>query len=143
MNDRMRGVVVYPLLDSAYEGQHTTDRYVLGINRTTTEVWLIHDPEGVCYPVNHKKPWRFNDYNLESRFFTLLEVLNMADYSKPLDLADVVRTFGSRLEVNFRVAYSALTNDKPQQSDYNASVVDLLWTMQSDGNGNVSWRNAL
>lgn len=125
-SNRQRGVTVYPLHKSAYEGQGTFDKYVLGVNETTGEVYLIQVPEGVGYTVNHNKPWRFNDYNVLSKFHTVLEVLDLADYSQPRDLADCIRSFGARLESNFsRLAY-ALTTDKADQPDYNEEVGQIV-----------------
>lgn len=117
MSDRERGVTVYPLKSDWYlaekNGASTWDRYVLGINPNTNEIYLIHNPEGVGYAVHHNKPWRFNDNSLYAKWFSVYEVLNMVDWDTPLDLADVIRTSGSRLEANFAIMHYRLTSDKP------------------------------
>jgi len=124
MSDRKRGIMVYPLKKEFREGE---DDYCVGVNPNTKEVFMIHRPEGVTYRVRHNKPWRFNDYNVVSSWHTVIEVLGMADWDNPIDLADMVRSFGARLESNFYLASCVLTNMKSEDKDYNESHAKTIW----------------
>ena len=120
---RQRGVMVYPV--NVPKEENTLDRYCFGINPNTYECFMIHNPEGVHWYVGHHKPFRFHDHNAKSRFYTLYEILELVDFTAPVDLADMIRTFGSRLESNFYVAHSALIDIEPfraQESDKHDKV---------------------
>lgn len=96
MNDRIRGIAVYPMPEQV-TGPY--EAYAL-IVREDGEVKMVHT-EGVAYGVSAEKPWRWNDYREDCPTFTAHELINFAFYSPPVDLADWVRTFGARLESNF------------------------------------------
>lgn len=104
---RQHGVMVYPV--NVPENENTLDRYCFGINPNTYECFMIHNPEGVHWYIGHYKPFRFNDHNARNRFYTLYEILELVDFDKPIDLADMIRTFGARLESNFYMAHNSLT----------------------------------
>lgn len=124
MSDRKRGVMVYPLKREFREGE---EDYCVGVNPNTKEVFMIHRPEGVTYRVRHDKPWRFNDYNVVSSWHTVLEVLGMADWDSPIDLADMIRSFGARLESNHYQAHSVLTTTVSHDENYNESAAKTIW----------------
>lgn len=111
---RQRGVMVYPIAIPEYE--NTLNRYCFGINPNTYECFVIHNPEGVHWYVGHYKPFRFDDRNARNRFYTLYEILEMVDFTKPIDLADMIRTFGARLESNFYTAYGSMTSLEPRDN---------------------------
>ena len=120
---RQRGVMVYPVIVPKEE--NTLDRYCFGINPNTYECFMIHNPEGVHWYVGYHKPFRFNDCNAKSRFYILYEILELVDFTAPVDLADMIRTFGARLESNFYMAHSALTDIElfmAQESDKHDKV---------------------
>lgn len=121
---RKRGVLVYPLKE---EFQYGDDKYAVGINTKTSEVWMIHT-EGVAYSVHHFKPWRFTDYSAIAPWYTVTQVLEMADYDNPVDLADWIREFGSRLESNFFTCFSALTAKAvfTSSENFNQSVSEQI-----------------
>ena len=112
---RQRGVMVYPVIVPKEE--NTLDRYCFGINPNTYECFMIHNPEGVHWYVGYHKPFRFNDHNAKSSFYTLYEILELVDFTAPVDLADMIRTFGARLESNFYMAHSSLTSLEPRDSE--------------------------
>jgi hypothetical protein len=120
---RTRGILVYPLAPAAYDVP-TADRYALGVNQFTGETFLIHS-EGVTYRVTHEKPWRFNDYSVVSRWFSVKEVREFP-VLHGVDLADWVRSFGQRLETNFGLAYGILTTQEATEEGYNHEVYSLL-----------------
>lgn len=120
----LTGVLVYPVTRPS--DQPSFDNYHLGVNPNTGEVYLIFNGEGVTYTVSHNKPWRWSDYNLYSRFYTVIEMIDLADLSKPVDLATQVRRFGSRLDSNLGQAVWALTTDEPYQKDYHAEASKMV-----------------
>jgi hypothetical protein len=122
---RKRGIKVAPLADAAYPGEiRGNDWYAIGVNQNTGETYLIHK-QGVSYFVGHNKPWRFSDFNLAAPCYTLLQVRRFPT-ENPVDLADWIATFGSRLETNFFLAYDALTCTEPREADYNPDVYRVL-----------------
>lgn len=123
MTDRPDSGVVLHRLQSEFD-QMTYDRYAVGVNPHTLEVYMVHT-EGVTYRVSHGKPWRFNDFNLQSRFYTVLEVLEMRDLSHTVDLAQWIRQFGDRLESNYHLAFEALTTHGTSEH-YDAQVKEVL-----------------
>lgn len=62
---------------------------------------MIHY-EGVAYRVDTERPWQWTDY-AECEKFSPAQLVQMAAHIEPVDLADWVRTFGSRLESNFHL----------------------------------------
>lgn len=125
MSERKRGVMVYPV-KREFIDSGTAD-YCVGVNPNTKEIFMIHNPEGVTWRVRHDKPWRFDDDNIISSWYTVMEVLGMADWENPIDLADMIRSFGARLESNFYLASCVLTNMKSEDKDYNESHAKTIW----------------
>ena len=99
MNDRTRGIAVYPMTDPDVCGPYAENVFAL-IIRNDGQVKMVHT-EGVAYGVSADRPWRWNDYDANCPTFSAHELINRAFYVKPVDLADWVRTFGARLESNF------------------------------------------
>lgn len=112
---RQHGVMVYPI--TIPESEISWDRYCFAINPHTYEAFVIHNPEGVHWYIGHHKPFRFSDCDVRNRFYTLYEILELVDFTKPIDLADMIRTFGARLESNFYMAHSSLTSIEPRDSE--------------------------
>jgi hypothetical protein len=115
--DRPHGVTVYPMThNDAINGPVIAGRYALMVRRgpdgkiDPSEVRMVHS-EGVQYRVTDEKPWVWSDYappgTVES--FTPDELIQCIDSS--CDLADWIRTFGSRLESNFWLAYRWATEN--------------------------------
>lgn len=98
MNDRVRGIMVCPILSEAVCGPENAGTYAL-LMREDGAVRMVHF-EGVAYAVTEEKPWTWNDYG-PCQAFTVQELVALAFYSEPVDLADWVRVFGARLESNF------------------------------------------
>lgn len=113
MSERPTGATVIPIDPSAHP-ESRNSRYALGVNPHTGETYLIHT-EGVSYYVSHDHPYRFNDYDFMSKFWTLYDVIaNMPlQFDEACDLADWVRKFGDRLESNHRITYDLLTREEP------------------------------
>lgn len=97
MSDRTRGIQVYPMPE-AVGGPPIFGVYALLV-REDGEMRMVHR-EGVAYKVDAETPWRWNDYT-ECPTFTKGELILAAVGVEPVDLADWVRVFGSRLECNF------------------------------------------
>lgn len=117
MSNRPTGATVIPL-DPSGHPDAKNDRYALGINPYTGETFLINS-EGVSYLVSHDRPFRFNDLNFLSKFWTLYDLV--ANFplktGDACDLADWIRVFGARLESNHRLAYEALTSREVTVTD--------------------------
>lgn len=117
MSDRTRGTLVFPIDIESKDSTVTMgngDTYALGINPHTGETFMIHG-EGVSYVVTHAQPFRFNDFNLSSPWHSVLTVRGWREGVEPVDLADWVRSFGSRLESNFHTAHRLLNATTPQK----------------------------
>lgn len=105
-NNRPRGVTVYPMPPEV--NGPFGDRYAL-LTRHDGAVRMVHH-EGVAYNVTDDKPWCWTDYDPSQPRFTPDELNALIDPAKAVDLADWVRTFGARLESNFRLAYHWATS---------------------------------
>lgn len=85
------------------------DSYALFV-RPDGRMLMVHR-EGVGYEVSDEKPWRFNDFDPSAPTFTPEDLLEVSLHSGVVvDLADWIRTFGSRLEVNFAKNYHWLAS---------------------------------
>jgi hypothetical protein len=108
-SDRSRGVVVYKMPEEI-GGPAVFGVYALMVRHNdtgeidTSEVRMVHT-EGVAYSVTDEKPWCWTDYDDTQKTWTPQELITAADGDKACDLADWVRTFGARLESNFRLCY--------------------------------------
>ena len=67
--------------------------------RKDGEMRMIHT-EGVAYSVTEDKPWTWTDY-APCKEWTKEELLSLTTRCEEANLADWVRSFGSRLESNF------------------------------------------
>lgn len=114
-NNRARGVIVYKLHTPELEPYG--DRYAFGYNPNTYAMFLIHDPEGVGYRIAHEKPFRFMDFSFNAQWFTPKELLDMVNWEDSIDLADLIRSFGARLESNFYQMHYALTTLEVRDPD--------------------------
>lgn len=114
--ERPRGVLVYPMTDfPEVNGPVIAGRYALMVRWIdgeidASEVRMVHT-EGVAYLVTDEKPWCWTDYDTEGSFehFTPTELVHYANAVAGVDLADWIRTFGSRLESNFSQCYAWAT----------------------------------
>lgn len=96
---RQRGIMVYPM-PTEVAGSAIYGRFALLV-RSDGEARMVH-PEGVTYVVSLEKPWTVRSTSPRSREpVTLLHLMRIALATQPVDLADWVRVFGSRLESNF------------------------------------------
>lgn len=96
MNDRPRGIQVYPMPEPV-SGPY--EHYALLV-REDGEMRMVHS-EGVAYMVTTEVRWTWNDYSTEVPQFTKGELILIAVGVEPVDLADWIRVFGARLESNF------------------------------------------
>lgn len=103
MSDRPRGTIAYRMPE---EVCGPIDRYALLVRDTgdAVECMMLHY-EGVGYLVTREKPWRWNDFDPEAQVWNMAELMALATEDNAVDIADWVRTFGARLESNFRQAY--------------------------------------
>jgi hypothetical protein len=94
---RNRGHIGHVMTEEAVTGP--VDSYALFV-RPDGRMLMVHS-EGVGYEVTEEKPWRWTDYG-NCEVFPPHAMLALRTGAKEVDLADWVRTFGARLENNFR-----------------------------------------
>lgn len=110
-DNRPHGTLVYRM--PAEVNGHSSYPYALAIrksevglfdeqgnSRPYTEVRMVNT-EGVSYLVTPEKDWCWTDYIPSEKHWTITELLEECNGDSLVDLADWVRTFGSRLESNF------------------------------------------
>lgn len=104
---RKQGVVGYIMTDEQITGPF--DSYALFVREDGLTL-MVHS-EGVAYEVRDDKPWKWSDYrdNIPSYGPQELHLIAMREQATLVDLAEWVRTFGARLENNFHLIYSRMT----------------------------------
>lgn len=100
-NNRARGIIVRVVPADRIDINGPFPDYAL-IERPDGQVRMVHY-EGVAYEVRDDKPWTWSDYLPDCPQFSPLDLKEAAVYEdwKKTDLADWVKVFGSRCEVNF------------------------------------------